>query len=443
MSYKDLAAASGSSSSHIPHWHDPESSQFVLNEGEGAYVYDESGDAYLDFVSSLYCANAGHDNQNIIDASSEQLQTIPYVSSSQENDTRTALANRLVDVAPESLSDVVFSVSGSEANELAMQFARKTKDAPKVLTRWRSYHGSTYGAGSLTGEPGTRNAVESHAMATGAVKFLPPVAHNSPFDADSPAELAEKAADHVEYVIRNEGPDSIAALFIEPVAGSSGGYPAPPGYFERLRDICDKYDVLLVADEVITGFGRCGEMFGMQTEGVDPDMITFAKGVTSAYAPLAGVIVNSEVGENVRDGTNLGQTFAGHPVACAAGLAALEEYEDHLIDNVRELAPVLENELTSLAAKHDVIADVRGRGFLWTLVVEDPETGEPFVDSVDDDDEENPVDDVVDTAKDHGLLLSTGRPGYQLMICPPFCISRSDLTKASETLDGAFESVFN
>lgn len=405
-------------------------------------MYDENGTEYLDFISSLYCTNAGHSNQKITDACNEQLEKIAYVSPSKSNDTRTALADKLTTVAPDSLSDVVFSVSGSEANELAVQFARKSKDASKVLTRWRSYHGSTYGAGSLTGEPGTRNAVESHAAATGAVKFLPPVAHNSPFDADSPAELAEKAADHVEYVIRNEGPESIAALLIEPVAGSSGGYPAPPGYFERLREICDKYDILLIADEVISGFGRCGEMFAMQTEGVEPDMITFAKGVTSGYIPLAGVIMNSEVGESVRDGSNIGQTFAGQPVACAAGLAAVEEYEDHLIDNVRQLAPVLEDGLHSLAADHDVITDVRGRGFLWTVVVENPETGEPIVDTVLEDDEDNPIDEVVEVAKENGLLLSTGRPAYQIMVCPPFCIDESDITEAIEVLDTAFEKVF-
>ncbi|ELY96124.1 class III aminotransferase [Natrialba chahannaoensis JCM 10990] len=426
----------------ISHWHDPESDEFVITDGNGAYIYDEDGNEYLDLISSLYCTNAGHSNQHIIDACNAQLQAVPYVSSSQGNDSRTALADKLATVAPESFTDVVFSVSGSEANELAVQFARKAKDAPKVLTRWRSYHGSTYGAGALTGEPGTRNAVESHATATGAVKFLPPVAHNSPFDADSPEELGEKAASHVEYVIRNEGPDSIAALLIEPVAGSSGGYPAPPGYFERLRELCDMYDIFLIADEVITGFGRCGEMFGIQTENVEPDMITFAKGVTSGYAPLAGVIMSDTVGEHVREGTNLGQTFAGHPVACAAGLAAVEEYEDHLIDDVQKRAPVLERELRSLEEKHDVITDVRGRGFLWTIVVENPRTGEPFVDSVTETDVENPVHAVVDHAKEHGVLLTTGRPEYQLMLCPPFCIDEDEIRTAVETLDSAFEDVF-
>ncbi|WP_135305101.1 aminotransferase family protein [Haloarcula amylovorans] len=444
MAYNSKTEISSSGSSHIPHWHDPEGSRFTVNEGEGPYLFDETGEAYLDFVSSLYCANAGHDNQNIIDAMTEQLQRVPYVSSAKENDTRTELADRLADIAPDSLSDVVFSVSGSEANELAIQFARKKQDASKILTRWNSYHGSTYGAGALTGEPTTRNAVETHAATTGAVKFLPARAHDSPFDADSPEALAKQAADHVEFVIRNEGPETVAAILIEPVAGSSGSYTAPPGYFERLREICDEYDVLMIADEVITGFGRCGEMFGMQTEGVVPDMLTFAKGVTSSYAPLAGVIMRPEVGESIRSGTDIGQTFAGHPVGCAAALAAIDEYEDHLIENVQELAPILENELESLAANHEEITTVRGRGFHWSIVVENPETGDPFKNSwVSDEDTDNPLNDITEFAEDEGLLVGMGRPDYQLIASPPLCVDESEIREAVSILDEAFETVFN
>lgn len=444
MEYNSKTKISASSSAHIPHWHNPDSSRSTINEGEGSYVFDEDGKQYLDFVSSLYCVNAGHDNSHIIDAVTEQLQRVPYVSSGKDNDARAALSNKLSDIAPGDLSDVVFSVSGSEANELAIQFAREKQDASKILTRWRSYHGSTYGAGALTGEPGTRNAVESHAATTGSVHFLPAEGDHSPFDADSPEGVAKKAADHVEYVIRNEGPDSVAAILIEPVAGSSGAYTAPPGYFERLREICDEYDVLLIADEVITGFGRCGEMFGMQTEGVTPDMITFAKGVTSSYVPLGGVIMRPEIGESVRSGTSIGQTFAGHPAACSAGLAAIEEYEDGLIENVQELAPVLETRLEELASNHEEITEIRGRGFHWGVVVENPETGEPYKNSwVDGDDVENPVGDVSEAATERGLLVGLGRPDYQLIICPPLCVDEEQIHEAVDTLDSAFSAVFD
>ncbi|WP_254533542.1 aspartate aminotransferase family protein [Natrinema gelatinilyticum] len=440
MKSNNLAIKSDENSRNISHWHDPERDGVPVTEGTGAMVTDAGGDSYLDFVASLYCVNAGHDNERIIEAITDQLERIPYVSSAKENDTRTRLANELADVAPEPLTDVTFSVSGSEANELAIQIARETQDAPKVLTRWQSYHGSTYGAANLTGDPTTRNAVQAHAATTGGGKFLPPIPEA--FDAEG-RELADKAADHLEFVVRNEGAESIAAIVMEPVAGSSGGYPAPPGYFERVREICDEYEILLIADEVITGFGRCGEMFGMQTEGVDPDMITFAKGVTGSYVPLGGVVMREEIADAVRDGgTTVGQTFAGHPVACAAGYAAIQEYQNGLIDNARSLAPVLQDELASLQANHDVIADVRGRGLLWGIVVKDPETGKPFTNSWVDDEEENPVADVADAAREMGLLIAVGRPDYQLLLSPPLCIDESDVADAIEILDDAFATVF-
>jgi len=424
----------------LAHWSDGDGTVPTITRGDGAYVYDDEGDEYLDFVSQLYCVNAGHSNDAIVDAMTEQAKRIPYVSSSKHNDARSELASRLTDVAPEGLSDVYFAVSGSEANESAVKFARDHQDAHKVLTRWRSYHGGTYGAGSLTGDPGTRSTLERHAATTGSGKFLPPLP--GAFDAETPGELAEKAADHLEFVIRNEGADSIAAILTEPVAGTSGAYPAPPGYFERVRELCDEYDILLISDEVIAGFGRCGDWFGIGTEDVTPDMITFAKGVTSAYAPLAGVLVNDAVAEELRtDGIDVGQTFGGHPVACAAGVAAMDEYEDGLIDNCRELAPTLEAGLRELEA-HEAVADVRGRGFLWGIEFADPETGEPFVDPWAGDEGDNPVAEVREHASDRGVLVGGGRPEFQLILSPPLCIGESEIEEAVGVLDDAVGEVF-
>ncbi|WP_096391159.1 aminotransferase family protein [Halopenitus persicus] len=425
----------------IPHWYDPDGDSAPITDGEGARIIDDEGESYLDFIASLYCVNAGHDNQAIIDAVKEQLDHIPYVSSGKENDTRTELARRLAEVSPDPLTDVVFSVSGSEANELAVQYAREYRDAPKVLTRWQSYHGSTYGTAALTADPSTRNTVSSHAAVTGSGKFLPPLP--SVFDAEG-EELAEQAANHVEYVIRNEGPDSVAAILMEPVAGSSGAYPAPEGYFERLREICDEYGILLIADEVIAGFGRCGEMFAMQDEGVDPDMISFAKGVTSAYVPLAGVLMRKEIADEIReDGTEVGQTFAGHPLGCAAGLAAIDEYESHLIENGREMGALLEDGLHDLVERYDEISHVHGKGLLWGIVVENPETGEEFANSwVDDGDVDNPVSEIVGEAKDRGVLVGLGRPDYQITLSPPLCIDEDDVQEALDALDESFAAVF-
>jgi len=425
----------------IPHWHSPERETLSIVEGAGSTVFDDEGNEYLDFMAQLYCVNAGYSNEAIIEAIEGQLRRIPYVSSAKGNDVRSALASELATVAPGSLSEVYFSISGSEANEAAMTLARKVQDAPKVLSRWQSYHGGTYGSGGLTGDPSTRSSLERHAATTNVGKFLPPLPEA--FGTDDPEELAERAADHVEFVIRNEGPDSVAAVFTEPVGGTSGAYPAPPGYFSRLREICDEYDVLLVADEVITGFGRCGDWFGIQTEGVVPDMITFAKGVTSAYVPLAGVIVDEAIGETVRsDGHDLGQTFAGHPVACAAGLAALEAYEDGLIDNVVELEPHVDRRLDELERRYDVVASTRGRGLLHSVVFGDPETGEPFVHPWVEHGTDNPVADVRTAAAERGVLFGAGRPDVQVLISPPLCTTHEEVDVAFDALEAAIEAVF-
>ncbi|QLG27443.1 aspartate aminotransferase family protein [Halorarum halophilum] len=425
----------------IPHWYDPDSSVPTIVEGEDATVFDDSGTAYLDFQSQLYCVNAGHSNEAIVEAMTEQARRIPYVSSAKHNDTRSALAGRLGEIAPGSLSDVYFAISGSEANETAAQIARVVKDAPKVLTRWQSYHGGTAGAGSLTGDPDTRATLERHAATTGAGKFLPPLPEC--FDADSPEDLAEQAADHVEFVIRNEGADSVAAILMEPIAGTSGAYTAPPGYFERLREICDEYDVLLISDEVIAGFGRCGEWFGIDTEGVDPDMITFAKGVTSAYVPLAGVVVDEGIGETVRaDSFDLGQTFAGHPVGCAAGLAAIEEYEGGLIDNVAEVGPHLESRLRDLEDEYDVVDTVRGRGLLWSVVFADSESGEPLFDPLGTEEGENPVAAVRSAAQEQGTLFGAGRPDVQVIVSPPLCVTEAEIDEAVDALSAGIEETF-
>lgn len=437
---KRESAVSTAQSATIAHWHSPDDSPVEITDGDGSWVVADDGTEYLDFLSQLYCVNAGHGNETINRAINEQLETVAYVSSAKHNDTRAALSNRLAEVAPIDDASVYFAISGSEANEAAIKLARSYKDASKVLTRWRSYHGSTYGAASLTGDPETRSGIERYAATTGTARFLPPLPEC--FDAETPAELSEKAANHLEWVIRNEGPETIAAILTEPIGGTSGAYPAPPGYFKRVREICDTYDILFISDEVITGFGRCGDWFGIGTEDVEPDMITFAKGVTSAYVPLGGVIASGELGTHFREeGIDVGQTFAGHPVACAAGLAAMDEYENGLIDNVRKLAPTLETQLRDLEKKHDVVGDVHGRGFHWGVEFRDPETDEPFVHPWFDD-AENPVAETRSYAKEHTVLFGSGRPDIQHIISPPLCADAEEIELAVSVLDDAIDSVF-
>jgi len=412
-------------------------------EGDGCTVYGDDGTEYLDFTSQLYCVNLGHGNERVLDAMREQLDRIQYVSSGTQNDVRTEYADRLLGVAPEPLESVFFSVSGSEANEAATQIARELQGAGTVLTRWRSYHGSTYATAGMTGDPAMRTSVESHAGTTGSTKFLPPFdGCDSPFDADTPEELAGRAAEHLEYVVLNQGPDSIAALVTEVVGGSSGAFTPPSGYFDRVREICDEHDILLIADEVITGFGRCGDWFACDTESLEPDMLTFAKGATSAYLPLAGVLTSGEIAKEMRERQPaIGHTFAGSPVGCAAGVAALKEYNE-LIKDVRRLEPHLRDRLGALE-EYDVVGDVRGRGFLWCVEFVDPDTDEPLFDPrLEGDEKENPVNDVIHEARERGVLVGSGRPGFQIMIAPPLCASDEGITEAVEVLERSIRSAF-
>ena len=429
-------------SPNIPHWYTPTEDILTLVDGDSAMVYDDQGDEYLDFISQLYCVNAGHGNENIRSRMEQQLERIQHVSPSKNNDKRSELSVELTNVAPDNLTDVVFSVSGSEANEIAIQIAQSYKDASKVLTRWQSYHGATYGAGALTGDPSTRSTIESKAATTGYAKFLPPLTTNDAFDADSDADLARKASEHLEFVIRDEGPDSIAAVMMEPIGGTSGAYPAPAGYFQRVREICSKFDILHISDEVITGFGRCGSWFGIQTEDVQPDMITFAKGCTIGYAPLAGTLVDSDISKFMRsEGFEIGQTFSGHPVSCAAGLGALEVYEDELIDNVNRLEPYFEQRLSDLSASFDVIGEARGRGFLWAVTFEEPTSGDPFVDPRMNENDDNPVTEIRRAVLDHGVILGSGRPNHQLILAPPFTVEKEDINRAVDALAKATRDV--
>lgn len=430
-----------SESGAIPHWFDPHSAVLSIVDGTGVRVRDEEGEEYLDYCSQLYCANLGHDNDDVATAVTEQLASIPYVSSANRSPVREELAAKLAAIAPGDLSQTLFSVSGSEANELAVHVAREYTGATKVLTRWRSYHGGTYGAGGLTGDPSTRAALERHAQTTGTGKFLPPLPRA--FDTDDPRELARRAADHLEFVVQNESPDHVAAILTEPIAGTSGAFVGPADYFQRVRDICDEYDILLVSDEVITGFGRCGDWFGIDTEDVEPDMVTFAKGATGAYVPLAGVIVPPELGDSIAsEGFALGQTFGGHPVACAAASAAIDAYADGVIDNVRENESVLRDGLVEIEATYDVVKTTRGRGFHWSVEFADPETGEPFVDPRIDAGE-NPVADVIATARDRGVLFGGGRPKTQVLLSPPLIAGAEELREGIDVLDSAISSVFS
>ncbi len=357
----------------------------IFTRGSGARLYDVRGRSFLDALASLFVVQAGHGRADLAEAGRRQAQELAYYPIwSAAHPAAIDLATRLAELAPGDLNRVFFTTGGSEAVESAWKLARayfKAIGQPqrtKVIARDLAYHGTTMGALAITGLPALRDQFEP---------VMPGTAHvantnrfRSPFGPDVAADdarFAAACADAIESAILAEGPDTVAAVFLEPLQNTGGCFVAPPGYFARVRDICDRHGVLLVSDEVICAFGRLGAWFGAERYGYLPDMLTFAKGVTSGYAPLAGVLCRDFLAEPFLAGDasfSHGITFGGHPVSCAVALANLAVLDDEgLIEHVADLGPAFGARLESLRDV-PIVGDVRGDGFFWAVeLVKDPE----------------------------------------------------------------------
>src|SRR5581483_9679054 len=334
----------------------------TIVRGEGCYLYDDRGKRYLDFVSGLVAVNLGHGHAGLAKAIGEQAARLGYAPPSFGDENRARLAQAIAEIGPwRGEGRVFFTTGGGEANEDAVKFARAITGRHKVLTAYRSFHGSAPGAGTLTGE---NRRWPNEPGLSGIVRFFAPFPYRSPFHTRDPQEEVERAIFHLEEVVKYEGPDRIAALLIEPVVGANGVIVYPEGYLARVRELCDRYGILLIFDEVMTGFGRTGAAFAAQRFDVVPDMLTFAKGVTSAYVPLGGVALRESLAAHF-EGRPLpsGHTFSGHPLAMAAGNAAIRAYrEERLFERARELEEHLRTRLEELARRHESIGEVRGVG---------------------------------------------------------------------------------
>ncbi len=352
----------------------------VIVRGEGSCLNDESGARYLDFSAGLVAVNLGHAHPAVANAIAEQAQRVAYVAPSLGNDRRAELASAIVEIAPwDESGRVFFTAGGGEANEDAIKFARVLTRRHKVLTAYRSFHGSAPGAGTLTGE---NRRWPNEPGLPGVARFFAPFPYRSPFHTRDPSEETQRAIEHLEAIVDYEGADRIAALLIEPVVGANGVIVYPEGYLARVRELCDRHGILLIFDEVMTGFGRTGAAFAAQRFGVTPDMFTFAKGVTSAYVPLGGVAVRESLASHF-DAHPLpsGHTFSGHPLAMAAGVAALQAYrEEHLFERAREIEGWLRERFDRLARRHTLIGEARGVGAFFGLeLVSDREARTPLV----------------------------------------------------------------
>ena len=360
----------------------------VMARGDGAYLWDTEGRRYLDALSALFVVQAGYGRDEIAAAANAQMRRLPYFPVwSYATPPAIELADRLAALAPGDLNKVFFSTGGSESVETAWKVAKqffKLTGKPaktKVISRSVAYHGTTHGALSLTAVPGFQ--IPFAPLVPGAVKVPNTDFYRAPEHlADDEKAFGRWAADQFEQAIVMEGPDSVAAVFVEPVQNAGGSIPPPAGYFERLREICDFYDVLLVSDEVICAYGRLGTMFGCEKFGYQPDIITSAKGLTSGYAALGAAIISDRIFEPFASGTVAfphGYTFGGHPVACAAALANLDVFAaDDLLGNVQRNEDAFGATLGRLKDL-PIVGDVRGAGYFWSVeLVRDRATKEPF-----------------------------------------------------------------
>ena len=359
----------------------------VIVRGEGARIWDDTGRQYLDGLSGLFVVQAGHGRAPIADAMAAQAKQLEFFPIwSYAHPGAIELAERIAGFAPGDLNRVFFTTGGGEAVESAWKAAKqffKLTGKPlktKVISRAIAYHGTPHGALALTGVPAFKETFEP--LVPGALKAPNTNFYRATEHQDNIKDFGVWAADRIAEMIEFEGPDTVAAVFLEPVQNAGGCFPPPPGYLERVREICDRYEVLMVADETICAFGRVGDYFAMNRFGVTPDIITFAKGLTSGYAPAGGMVVSDRIFEPFRHGTNTflhGFTWAGHPVAMAAAKANLDIFEDEkLLEHVRENEGAFRSTLEKLLDL-PIVGDVRGEGYFYGIeLVKDKATKETF-----------------------------------------------------------------
>jgi adenosylmethionine-8-amino-7-oxononanoate aminotransferase len=417
----------------------------IIVRGEGHHIWDSKGKRYFDGLSGLFVVNAGHGRRRLAEVAAKQAEELAFFPIwSYAHPKAIELADRLASYAPGDLNRVFFSTGGGEAVETAFKLAKyywKLQGRPtkhKVISRAVAYHGTPQGALAITGIPAMKEMFEP--VTPGGFR-VPNTnyyrAHEMGFEGTEEA-FGQWAANRIEEMILFEGPETVAAIFLEPVQNSGGCFPPPPGYFKRVREICDQYDVLLVADEVITGFGRIGEMFASITYDFQPDMITCAKGMTSGYSPIGATIISDRIYEPFKHGTTAfyhGYTFAGHPVSSAVAMANLDIFEEEkLLENVRENSPLFRAALERLTDL-PIVGDVRGDGYFFGIeLVKDKATRETF----DDDESERLLRGFLSKALfDAGLYCRAddrGDPVVQL--APPLTIGPAEFDEIEGILRG-------
>lgn len=399
---------------------------------DGVYFWDTDGKRYLDLTSQLMNVNIGHGNQEVIQAIHEQASKLVYIYPQAATESRARLGQLLAEVTPGDLTKTLFTVSGAEANENAIKFARVYTGRRKIITRYRSYHGASAGAMALSGDP-RRLPVEP--LISGVVHVEDPYCYRCPFGWTLET-CHRECIQHLERVIEFEGPENVAAVMLEGVTGSSGLMIPPDDYWPRVREICDKYDILLMDDEVMSGFGRTGEWFGVDNWNVVPDIMTMSKGITSGYLPLGAVTVSQDIANYFEDRTlPMGLTCAAHPVSTAAGVATLEVYQKQkLVERAKAMGNVLKEGLEELKDRHPSVGDVRSIGLFAVLeLVKDKETKEPLAPWNAKPDERGIMAEVPGALRDSGVYAQN--KWNLIFVVPPLIIDEGQLHDGLAILD--------
>lgn len=408
-----------------------------IKRAEGVYFWDVEGKRYLDLNSMVMCVNIGHGNQHVIEAMINQARELPFAGPGMATRPRAQLGQMLAEIVPEGLTRFLYTLGGADANENAIKLARGYTGRHKILARYRSYHGATAGALAATGDP-RRVAWEPDLM-PGVVHFLDPYRYRSTFHRTHPdiseADFTQDYLNHLEEIIQYEGPQTIAAILIETVTGTNGVIIPPEGYLQGVRRICDRYGILMICDEVMSGFGRTGKWFAVDHWKVKPDIMTMAKGLTSGYAPLGAVAMREEIAAAFNDRVYQGGlTYNGHPISLAAAIATIEVMRDeHLVEQAAQTGVVMGEMLAELVERHPSIGEVRSIGLFGAIeLVRDRKTKEPLAPY----NGSSPVMGQLNHyLREHGVFISTH--WHTILLIPPLIITPDQLQEGFRVIDSA------
>ena len=412
----------------------------TIKKAQGVYFWDIDGKKYLDLNSMTMCVNVGHGEQRIIQAMTDQIQELTYAAPGMATKVRSLASKMVADISPDgTLTKVLFTLGGADANENAIKLARGFTGKSKILTRYRSYHGATAGAMAATGD--TRRWMWEPLLMPGVVHFLDPYRYRSTFHRSNPEiseeDFSQDYLNHLEEIILYEGPQTIAGILMESVTGTNGIIIPPAGYMQGVRKLCDKYEIVMIADEVMSGFGRTGQWFAVDHWKVIPDIMTMAKGLTSAYAPLGAVAMKPDIASAFDERIfESGLTYTSHPVSLAAAIANINVMrDDKIVEHTADVGVKLRSMLNDLGEKHESIGDVRSIGLFAILeLVKNRSTKEPMAPW-------NSSSQEMNTFRkyclDNGLYLYTH--WHSVLIIPPLIITETQLLEAMGILDKALD----